>query len=162
MDDRVGSRDSSSETERVAVVAMFAFCGGILLVLVGRGWEALISGGFCMLVGCLFFSPQIGGPQKVASLRVNRYLYLVISTFKLSKMAFYMIKTIPSPNIKKIPWDSSRSDQQTSSCLWIITNPYGPRFGYTYRGIDNLNIFCMYLYKDTNTQIPPSIRPNMP
>lgn len=38
MDDRVGSRDSSSETERVAVVAMFVFCRGILLVwLVGFG-----------------------------------------------------------------------------------------------------------------------------
>lgn len=128
MEDRVGSRGSSSETETVAVVAMFVFWGGIcwwLVWLVGFVKE-LVSGGFCMLVGCLFFSrPAKGGECNGTWVP---YMYVLII-----KNGLLYDQDNPSPNIRKISWDSSCTDQQTSSCLRIITNLYGPRFGYTYR-----------------------------
>lgn len=66
------------------------FSGGNFVGLVDRVWEELVSGGFCMLVGSLvFFSPQISGPPKVASLRVNRYLYLAVSKYQENLMGFF-------------------------------------------------------------------------
>lgn len=53
MEDRVGSRGSSSETERVAVVAMFVLVGLLLWVGERMGYFT-----FC------FLSPQIGGPLR--------------------------------------------------------------------------------------------------
>lgn len=66
------------------------FSGGNFVGLVGRVWEELVSGGFCILVGNLFFySPQIGGPPKVASLRVNRYQYFAVSKYQENLMGFF-------------------------------------------------------------------------
>lgn len=85
-----------------------------MVSLVGRIWEELVSGGFCMLVGCLFFSPQIGGPPKVASVTVPGYL--ICMYVLIIKNGLLYDQDNPSPNIMKISWDSSCTDQQTSPC----------------------------------------------
>lgn len=59
MDDRVGSRGSSSETESVAVVAMFVFGVGILLAWLvgfGKSRSRLVADFVCWWGACFFFA----------------------------------------------------------------------------------------------------------
>lgn len=139
MEARVGSRGSSSETERLAVVAMVVFREFYFWwvgSLVARVWVELIS-------GCLFF---LASDRRRESSR--HYLEKVASVYLQStyqKMAFCMIKTLRLQISRK----------SHGILLRTINHPYGRRFGYT------SYLFKHCLYKHTSIQLPPSLRPNM-